>query len=147
MEIQGTDSQNSSRHNDGKWKKGVSGNAGRTFQTFKERLAYWLETKTITEIEKLVLSKREWGKLVAIDGLVVRRIHAAFQADNSGGDFALVLDRLLGKAPQAITGEDGKPLLAAIDVNELARRTAFLLSLPQAAAPVTIEQQSTKIEK
>ena len=125
---------------------GISGNpAGRPatgFQSFKDRLCYWLETKSIDDIEKLVLKKSEWRKLPAIDGIVVRRIHAALQHEGSGADFALVLDRLLGKPAQAITGEDGKPLMPAMDIMELARRGAFLLSLvniDKAKSPVILE--------
>lgn len=122
----------------------LGGAAGKPFQSFKERLCYWLETKTIDEIRAIVEKPKEWKKLVAIDALVAQRIHQASK-DTGLGDFNAIFDRLLGKPAQAITGEDGKPLLPQTDLNELARKTAFLLSmavLPIAGSekePITLE--------
>lgn len=110
----------------------------RHFQTFKERLAHWLESKSLAEIVAIVTNEKKFGKLSAIDAMVAQRIAQACKADG-GADMTIVLDRLMGKPPQAITGEDGKPLMPATDVNEIARRTAFLLSLPQAAIAQTID--------
>lgn len=98
------------------------------FQSFKDRLAYWLDTKTIGEIRKIVEDEKKFDKLVAIDALVARRISEASK-QGSTSDFASILDRLVGKPNQAITGADGAPLMPVTDIQELARRTAFLLSL------------------
>src|ERR1700722_7362881 len=97
-----------------RWAPGQSGNLRgrpkRGFQSFKDRLAYWLENKTASEIKALVENPKAWGRLVSIDAIVVRRIAAALERDGSA-DFTLLLDRLLGKPSQAITGEDGAPLI------------------------------------
>ena len=85
------------------WKPGQSGNPkGRPatgFQGFKDRLQHWLETKTIGDIEALVSNPKKWKKLVSIDAMVAKRIHAACAADGTG-DFIAILDRLLGKPAQ-----------------------------------------------
>lgn len=124
------------------WEKGKSGNPkGRppAGQGLKDRLSWWLLNKTVDEIERLVNDKKKWGKLVAADAHCAMVVHEGCK--NTGlTAIAFIFDRLLGKAPQAITGEDGKPLMPAADVNEIARRTAFLLSLPQPAAAITIDQ-------
>lgn len=107
------------------------------FQSFKERLAWWVETKTLNQIEVLVNDPRKFGRLPAIDALVARRIYEASKG-NGGADLAMILDRMLGKPPQAITGEDGKPLIPITDINEIARRTAFLLSMAEAAPALLV---------
>lgn len=88
------------------WLNGNSGNpAGRPkagMQSFKDRLARWLETKTYKEIKELVDNEKKWDKLLSIDAMVVRRIHEACQKDKTG-DFVALLDRLLGKP--AITAD------------------------------------------
>lgn len=71
-------------------------------QSFKDRLAYWLDTKTITEIEQIVDNPKKWGKLLAVDALVARRIVEAAKA-SGGNDLSIILDRLLGKP--AITAD------------------------------------------
>lgn len=85
---------------------GQTGNpAGRPkagMQSFKDRLARWLETKTYKEIQELVDNPKKWDKLLSIDAMVVRRIHEACQKDKTG-DFVALLDRLLGKP--AITAD------------------------------------------
>ena len=72
------------------------------FASFADRLGHWLETKTANEIAALVRNKAEWGKLSAIDAVVVRRIAAAMAKDKSTQDFVAVLDRLIGKPVQPI---------------------------------------------
>lgn len=137
--------ENSGREPDGKWKRGVSGNIlGRPggYQNFRDRLLWWLETKTIREIEELVDKKADWDDLCAIDGMVVRRIHAAVKTDGGVSDFTAILDRLLGKPPQAITGDDGKPLIPMMDMPEIARRAAFLLMTASGNMPLIIEQNA-----
>lgn len=85
------------------WAKGQSGNpAGRPatgFQGFKDRLAWWMESKTIGEIKKLVSNPKKWDKLVSADAMVARRIYEACGPDGTG-DFIAILDRLLGKPTQ-----------------------------------------------
>lgn len=141
MATEQTDSpsfENEKLKNSGQFKEGntLGGRKSTGYQSFKDRLQWWLESKTIAEIEQLTRSRTEWKKLSAIDGIVVRRIHAALGKDG-GADFVMVLDRLLGKPSQAITGEDGKPLIPTFDLNELARRTAFVMSI----AALTLKQQ------
>lgn len=115
--------------------KGIGGNpAGRPaagMQSMKDRLAYWYETKSIGEIEKLIANKHLWNKLPAIDASLCRVISDGCQSSGLSA-LQFIWDRLLGKPAQAITGEDGKPLIPQVDLNEMARRTAFLLSLAQA---------------
>lgn len=127
--------------NSGQFKQGntLGGRTSTGYQSFKDRLVHWLETKTIDDIEKLVRSRTEWKKLSAIDGIVVRRIAGAIGKDGAA-DFVMVLDRLLGKPAQEITGAGGAPLITQYDVNELARRTAFLMSLPKPQDAVVIDQ-------
>lgn len=74
-------------------------------QAFADRLAYWLETKTIDEIKAIVRNTKEWGKLPAIDGIVVRRINAALMKAGSNADFTAVLDRFVGRPVQPVAGE------------------------------------------
>lgn len=91
------------------YKPGESGNlAGRPvngLQDLSVRLKYWLERKTIQEIKDLVKDKEAWGKLLSIDGILVRRIEAAMRKDGSTADFTAVLDRLVGKPVQPIAAE------------------------------------------
>lgn len=88
------------------WKPGVSANpAGRPaagFQSFKDRLARWLETKTLKEIQAIVEDEKKFNKLLSVDAMVARRIHQACKA-SGGADFQMILDRLLGKP--AITAD------------------------------------------
>lgn len=74
-------------------------------QSVADRMAHFLETKTIEEIEALVRNKKEWKKLTAIDGIIVRRIHAALMKAGSNPDFTAVLDRFVGKPVQPIAAE------------------------------------------
>lgn len=114
-------------------------------QTIKQRLLYWFETKTVKEIQAIIDTPKVWDNLPNIDAALCRLIAAATK-DGGSSALTMVLDRLLGKPAQAITGEDGKPLIPQADVNELARRTAFLLSrvvLPVVGSDstlITIEQ-------
>lgn len=72
-------------------------------QSFKDRLAYWLDTKTIDQIKALVEEgSKKGGKLLAIDAIVAKRIKRAYDNDGNA-DFNSILDRLLGKP--AITGD------------------------------------------
>lgn len=88
---------------------GQSGNpAGRPasgLQDLSTRLAHFLHSHTIDEIYALVRNKKEWGKLTAIDGVIVRRIHAALQKAGSNPDFTAVLDRFVGRPVQPIAAE------------------------------------------
>ena len=85
------------------WKKGTSGNpAGRPkagMQSFKDRLAHWMETKTLKEIKAIVEDDKKLDKLLSIDAMVAQRIRQACKADG-GADFVMILDRLLGKPAQ-----------------------------------------------
>lgn len=111
------------------------GRPAKLFQSFTDRLAWWLENHTGDEIQAVVRNKKEWGKLSAIDQIVIRRIQAATQKHKSTADFIAVLDRLVGKPVQ--------PIAATFDMRhglaeriEAARRR--LASDPQAV----IEQSS-----
>ena len=75
------------------------------YQDFKTRLAYWLQSKSVDEIENLVRNKIAWGKLSAIDAIVVRRIAQAAKKAGTTADFTAVLDRFVGKPVQPIAGE------------------------------------------
>ena len=89
----------------GRFKKGFVGNpAGRpkAGQSFKDRLAYWLETKTLKEIRAIVEDEKKFDKMPAIDCMVAQRVRQACKADG-GSDFLMILDRLLGKP--AMTAE------------------------------------------
>ena len=68
-------------------------------------MAYFLSKHTIDEIHALVRNKKAWGKLTAIDGVIVRRIHAALQKAGSNPDFTAVLDRFVGRPVQPIAAE------------------------------------------
>lgn len=91
-----------------RWKPGKSGNpAGRPaagMQSFKDRLSYWLDNKTLKELKTLVDGEDEkrLDKLPAIDVMVIQRVRAACKKDG-GQDFVMILDRLLGKP--AITAD------------------------------------------
>ena len=91
------------------FKPGLSGNpAGRQasgLQDLSTRLAGFLQTHTVDEIHALVKDKKAWGKLTAIDGVIVRRIHAALQKAGSNPDFTAVLDRFVGRPVQPIAAE------------------------------------------
>ena len=82
------------------WVKGTSGNAlGRPkagIVAFKDRLAYWLEQKTVGEIKALIENPKKWDKLLSVDAMVARRIADAC-GKSGGADFVAILDRLLGK--------------------------------------------------
>lgn len=78
---------------------------GRTatgLQSFKDRLAYWMNHKTIGEIKAIIDNPKKWDKLLSADAMVARRIHSAAGKDGNS-DFVALLDRLLGKP--AITAE------------------------------------------
>lgn len=93
------------RESNGFFAKGNHGGAGRPkagMQSFKDRLAHWLDTKTLKEIQTIVEDDKKFGKLLSIDAMVARRIHQACKA-NGGMDFQMILDRLLGKP--AITAD------------------------------------------
>lgn len=91
------------------FEKGKSGNPhgkpATGLQNVADRMAHFLSHHTIDEIQTLVRSKKEWGKLTAIDGVIVRRIHAALQKAGSNPDFTAVLDRFVGKPVQPVSGE------------------------------------------
>lgn len=107
-------------------------------QGLKDRLAWWMQSKTVKQIEDLIADEKKWGNLVAADAHCARVVAEGCKATGLSA-IQFIFDRLLGKAPQAITGEDGKPLLPATDLNEIARRTAFLLSLASQQT-ITIDQ-------
>lgn len=74
-------------------------------QAVADRLSYFLQSHTIDEIHALVRNKKAWGKLTAIDGVIVRRIHAALMKAGSNPDFTAVLDRFVGRPVQPIAAE------------------------------------------
>jgi hypothetical protein len=124
-------------------KHGIAGRPASGMQSFKDRLARWTDTKTVGEIERLIKDKKAWNNLLSIDAMVAMRVSEAYER-GGGASMTVILDRLLGKPPQAITGEDGAPLVPATDIMEIARRTAFLLSLAatqqaDASAPLVLE--------
>jgi hypothetical protein len=82
-----------------------SGRPAAGLQAVADRMAYFLSKHTIDEIHALVRNKKEWGKLTAIDGVIVRRIHAALQKAGSNPDFTAVLDRFVGRPVQPISAE------------------------------------------
>lgn len=84
---------------------GAAGRPARGLQSVADRMAHFLETRTIDDIEKLVRNKKEWRKLTAIDGIIVRRIAAALTKAGSNPDFTAVLDRFVGRPVQPIAAE------------------------------------------
>ena len=84
---------------------GKNGRPAAGLQAVADRMAYFLSKHTIDEIHALVRNKKEWGKLTAIDGVIVRRIHAALQKAGSNPDFTAVLDRFVGRPVQPIAAE------------------------------------------
>lgn len=143
--LERTDSQPIQKRR-GQWKKGQSGNPkGRppAGQSLKDRLAWWFETKTVGEINALIANQKEWPNLISADAAICQVV--AQGSEKSGLPYIqFIFDRLLGKPPQAITGEDGKPLLPQQDIQEIARRTAFLLSMAMVspdAAPLVLEHK------
>lgn len=81
---------------------GISGRPAAGLQSFKDRLAYWMDHKTIGEIKAIIDNPKKWNKLLSSDAMVARRIHEA-ASKNGNSDFIALLDRLLGKP--AITAE------------------------------------------
>lgn len=79
-----------------------AGRPAAVFQSFADRLAYWLETKTVGEIESIARNKKSWKDLSGIDGVVIRRIAAALAKEGGTADFTAVLDRLVGKPVQPV---------------------------------------------
>lgn len=139
MEISPTQSPRAERGKFAKGNKiGAAGRPASGMQSMKDRLAYWYETKSIGEIERIIKNKRLWKKLPSIDAHIAQVI--ATGSERTGlPAVQFIWERLLGKAPQAITGEDGAPLIPAqMDIMEIARRMAYTLSLAatqQIAAP------------
>lgn len=84
---------------------GKNGRPATGLQALSDRLSHFLNSHTIDEIYALVRNKKEWGKLTAIDGVIVRRIHAALQKAGSNPDFTAVLDRFVGRPVQPIAAE------------------------------------------
>lgn len=107
----------------GLWAKGYSPNPkGRPktgFQSFKDRLLYWVEEKTLKELKSLVddPDEKRLDKLLAIDAMVVQRVRAACRKDGNQ-DFIAVLDRLLGKPMQAVEATVTHALAARLDEAE-----------------------------
>ena len=85
--------------NSGRFQVGNPGSPGRPkagLQSFKDRLAHWLETKTIGDIQEIIENPKKWNKLLSVDAMVARRIADAC-GKSGGNDFVAILDRLLGK--------------------------------------------------
>lgn len=112
------------------------------YQTFKARLTWWMESKSVSQIEALIKNKKAWNKLPAIDAMVAMRVSESYER-GGGASMMIILDRLLGKPNQSLTGIDETPLVPKHSMDELARRTAFLLALashqPAQSAPLTLE--------
>ena len=131
------------------FEKGKSGNpAGRQatgLQELSTRLQYWLTNKTVGEIENMVKNKAGWKKLVAIDGVLVRRIDSALRRSGSNPDFTAVLDRFVGRPVQPIAAEF-KVTHGLADRIERARKIA-VSGVPEATLSntVTIEQQVIEV--
>lgn len=83
----------------------LGGRTSTGLQDLSTRISHFLQNHTIDEIQALVRNKKEWGKLTAIDGVIVRRIHAALQKAGSNPDFTAVLDRFVGRPVQPIAAE------------------------------------------
>lgn len=100
-------------------------------QSFKDRLAYWLDTKTLKQIRAIVEDETKLDKLPAVDAMVARRIAQACKADG-GQDFLMILDRLLGKPSQAVEMNVTHGLAARLDRAEaiLLEPTSTTPSLP-----------------
>lgn len=124
------------------FQKGVSGNPlGKPvsgLQNVTQRLDHFLSTRTIGEIETLVRSKKEWSRLSAIDGIIVRRIHAALQKAGSNPDFTAVLDRFVGKPVQPVSGEFKL-------THGLAERIDKARALVGTSEPVTIDTTAKQV--
>ena len=106
-------------------------------QAVADRMAHFLGAHTIDEIHALVRNKKAWGKLTAIDGVIVRRIHAALQKAGSNPDFTAVLDRFVGRPVQPIAAEF-KVTHGLADRIERARK-----AVAGEAAAITIEQAAS----
>jgi hypothetical protein len=114
-----------------------SGRPAAGLQAVADRMAYFLSKHTIDEIHALVRNKKEWGKLTAIDGVIVRRIHAALQKAGSNPDFTAVLDRFVGRPVQPIAAEF-KVTHGLADRIERARK-----AVAGEAAAIVIEQAAS----
>ena len=112
------------------------------YQSFKARLTWWMESKTVSQIEKLIKNKSAWARLPAIDAMVAMRVSESYER-GGGASMTIILDRLLGKPNQSVSGLDETPLVPKHSMDELARRTAFLLALaqnqPAQIQPLTLE--------
>lgn len=116
----------------------LGGRKSTGLQSVSDRLSHWLTTKTVDEIEALVKNKAEWKKLTAIDGVLVRRIDAAFKKVGSNVDFTAVLDRFVGKAVQPIAAEF-KVTHGLADRIEKARKLADNTTIIEQVMPMIIE--------
>ncbi len=92
---------------EGQFKPGQSGNPGGRPKALKE-FQEWLRENALEKAQQALLdcldSKDDKVRMMAVKE---------------------VSDRLFGRAPQAITGEDGKPLLPAVgDLIEVVRKLA-----------------------
>lgn len=88
------------------FEKGKSGNPnGRPSgqRAFIDRALPFLEEYTVNEIISLANDKQKFGELSVFDGMIVRRIVAAF-ARGGGRDMDSILDRVFGKPKQTVEG-------------------------------------------
>lgn len=117
------------------FKPGQSGNPkgrkpGR--QAFVDRANYLLDKYNVGDIKAFINDERQFDKLPSYDAMIMRRVVEAV-SENGHRSMDSLLDRLIGKPAQAITGEDGGPIEVA-DVSdrerlkETCRSIAFMLS-------------------
>ena len=141
--------RNMNKNGNPNWTKGKSANpAGRPaagMQSFKDRLAHWLETKTIGEIEAIVTNPKKWNKLLSVDAMVARRISQACKGDG-GADFIAILDRLLGKPSQTSEINVTHGLADRLDRAEKILLEGKATPLPMLPLPTLEQSVQTAIE-
>jgi hypothetical protein len=71
-------------------------------QSLKDRMAMWYETKTVGEIEELILNPKKWNKLAAIDASICQLVSESCKKTGQSA-VMIIFDRLLGKP--AITAD------------------------------------------
>lgn len=112
-------------------------------QSVADRLNYWLETKTIGEIKKIINSPKTWNELPSIDAMVAKRIKRACD-DDGETDFNMVLDRLIGRPVQPIAAEF-KHTHGLADRLKQAKRVAK--GIEEDAEQIVIDQITSEPEK
>lgn len=98
----------------------LSSTRGRGWARPSDRLARFMNDKTVAEVKDIITEKDFENKTSLLDSAVLKRALAAAEGNYAAIDF--VFDRLEGKATNKteITGKDGQPLaVATADVTSL----------------------------